>query len=153
MPEFDSDSFALDLLSVIRGVASNTDQLTRLMETVFAGPEGDSEFAGLLRAVTRIRYVEKAILDALSGLTDGGPIGAAEIYKDISRSVIMAGLVYSEASAGRLRCYYPHLLSEADIERIRLTVKTGMNKGDISEAAAYLLEVENRLSGRRKPQP
>lgn len=148
MEKIDTDMIALDLLAVIRDIASDPIELTRLMEGLFSGRGGDTELVGLLRAVTRLRYLERSILDSLASLSGMGPLDAAEIYKDISKSVIMAGLVHTEEAAARLRSYYPHLLSEADIERVRLTVRTGMNREDLSKAADYLVEMQKRVKDR-----
>jgi hypothetical protein len=151
MQKIDTDSIALDLLAVCREVASDHATLNRLLEGLFSGPEADTEFIGLLRAVTRLRFLERSILDSLASVSGSGPIDAAEIYKDASRSVIMAALVHSEESAARLRSYYPHLLSESDIERARLTVRTGMSREDLSKATEYLAAVEQRLKDRLDP--
>lgn len=148
MQPIDTDVFALDLLSVLRDVAGNPVSLTDLFERLFSGPQGEPEFLKLVRAVTRLRYLEIAILDALTSVSRLGPIEASEIYRDLSKSVIMAALVHTEEAAARMRSYYPHILSEADIERIRLTVRTGMNKGDLSKATEFLAEIQKRLGDR-----
>lgn len=142
----DPESLALDLLAVCREVASNPASLDRLLKDLFSGQGGEGEFQGLLRAITRLRFIERAILDALAALPGKGPIDAAELYKDVSKSVIMAALVHSEESAARLRSYYPHLLSDGDIERVRLTVRTGMSREDISKAAQNLVAIQKRIA-------
>jgi hypothetical protein len=142
----DPESLALDLLSVCREVASNPANLNRLLKDLFSGHGDESEFLGLLRAITRLRFLERAILDALAAIPGKGPIEAADLYKDVSKSVIMAALVHSEESAARLRSYYPHILTDSDIERVRLTVKTGMSREDISKAAQYLSEIQKRVA-------
>ena len=142
----DPESLALDLLAVCREVASNPASLDRLLKDLFSGQQGEGEFQGLLRAITRLRFIERAILDALAALPGKGPIGAAELYKDVSQAVIMAALVHSEESAARLRSYYPHILSESDIERVRLTVRTGMSREDVSKAAQNLVAIQKRIA-------
>lgn len=148
MQKFDSDAFALDLLAIMRDVAGNPASLTGLLQSLFSGPPGEDEFMGLIRAVTRLRYLEMAILESLSSVSRLGPIEAAAVYQDLSRSVIMAALVHTEEHAARMRSYYPHLLSEADIERIRLTVRTGMSKEDLARATDYLTEIQRRMGDR-----
>lgn len=151
MQKIDTDAAALDLLHVMRDVANSSGVLADLMKGLFSGPQGDSELNGLIRAVTRLRYLEMAILESLSDVLKLGPIEASQVYKDLSKSVITAALVHKEETAARLRCYYSHLLTEADIERIRLTVKTGMSREDIARAADYLSEIQERLGDRLKP--
>lgn len=148
MKPIDTDAFALDLLGVIRDIAGQPANLTSLLQELFSGPPGESEFLSLVRAVTRLRFLEMAILDSLAAVAGLGPIEASEVYRDISRSVIMAALVHTEEAAARLRSYYPHLLSEGDIERIRLTVRTGMTREDIGRATEYLAEIQRRLGDR-----
>lgn len=151
MEKFDSDAFALDFLQIMREVAGNPSCLTGLMDSLFSGPESEPELHKLIRAVTRLRYLEIALLESLSDGVGLGPIGAAESYRDLSKSVIMAALVHKEETAARLRCYYPHLMTEADLERVRLTVKTGMSREDAGRAAEYLIEIQKRLRDRLSP--
>lgn len=148
MERIDTDLLALDFLSIMRDVAGNPAEMTSLLDRLFSAPEGDSDFFQLVRAVTRLRFLEMSILNSLASLPRLGPIEGYEVYRDLSRAVIMAGLVHNEEQAARLRSFYPHLLSEADIERIRLTVRTGMSKEDLSKATEFLSEIEARLGER-----
>ena len=148
MERIDTDLLALDILAIMRNVAGNPVEMSSLLEKLFSGPESDSDFLQLVRAVTRLRFLEMSILNSLASLPRLGPIEGYEVYRDLSKAVIMAGLVHNEEQAARLRSFYPHLLTEADIDRIRLTVRTGMSREDLSKAADFLAEVEHRLGDR-----
>lgn len=148
MKKLDTDNFAIDLLAAARDIAKDSAGMTSLLQSLFSGPESDSEMMGLIRAVIRIRNLEVAILQSLASFQQLGPIGGADVYRDLSRAVVMAAMAHSEESVARLRTFYPHLLSEADIETIRLTVKTGMNRQDLGRAVEYLQEVQERLDSK-----
>ncbi len=141
----DTENFALDLLTVAREVARDHASLDALLKGLFSGPQGESEMMGLIRAVIRLRSLEMAILQSLSALPNQGPIGGSEIYRDLSKAVIMVAVAHNEEATARLRTYYPHLLSDADTETIRLTVTTGMNRQDLGKAVEYLQAVQERL--------
>jgi hypothetical protein len=145
----DSDQFSLDFLHASREVAEDHEALAVLMKGVLSVNEADSNFTQLIKAVVRLRFLEIAIMDAMADLPDMGATAAGKLYQDLSKAAVLVGAVENDADGSKLTRYFPHLLTNADLDNARILAECGRGKEGTVKALEMLDEIQTRLGSRK----
>ncbi|MCJ7521606.1 MAG: hypothetical protein MUP21_05270 [Dehalococcoidia bacterium] len=145
----DTDQFALDFLHASREVAAAPEELALLMQRVLDVNDSDSNFSQLIKAVVRLRFLETAIMDAISDLPNMGTSEAGKLYQDLSRAAVLVGVARDGAQGHKLVRYFPHLLSREDLERSHTVAEFGRGKEDVVKAIELLDNIQVRLHAQR----
>jgi len=145
----DSDQFSLDFLHASREVAEDPEALAAIMKGVLSVNEADSDFTQLIKAVVRLRFLEIAIMDAMSDLPNMGASEAGKLYKDLSKAALLVSAVENDAEGPKLTRYFPHLLASEDLDNMRTLAECGRGKEGTVKALEMLDDIQTRLGGRK----